>query len=189
MKTFRIAITSLVLSVALIPPVATAQPTARATSKSLPVVSMCLGAGQSGDLSYLSVTSRKPSTIIVACPDGGDDDPQGDTSDTYLSDITWKKWNKKTAVGKGTLNLPVTQCIYTSPADGTPSDVQTMCSTSGDVGNVTVMKKFDARIVLTAPKKFKKNKREFTKVRLTFTNGGPDGKTSAKYVPPRKASE
>ncbi|MDE1047234.1 MAG: hypothetical protein OR995_07295 [Candidatus Nanopelagicales bacterium] len=189
MKHLRIAITSLVLSVVLIPPVATAQPAARATSKALPVVSMCLGAGQHSDLSYLSVTSRKPSTIIVACPDGGDDDPRGGTGDTYLSDITWKKWNKRTAIGKGTLNLTGMQCIYTSPADGTPSEVQTMCESSGEVGNVPVVKTFDAKIVLTAPKKFKKSKWEFTKVGLTFTNGGPDGKTSAKYRPPRKASE
>jgi hypothetical protein len=178
-----------IVSVALIPPAAATQPTSWAKSKALPVVSMCLGAGQGGGLSYLSVTSLKPSTIIVACPEGGDDNPRGSSADTYLSGITWKKWNKKTAIGSGTLNIPVSQCIYTSPADGSPSDVQTMCDTSGEVGNTIVVKTYDANIVLTKPKNFKNSKKTFTKVSLMFPNGGPGGKTSANYLPPRNASE
>lgn len=130
---------ALIVPVALIPPAAATQPTIRATNKSLPVVSMCLGVGQGGGLSYSNVTSLKPSTIIVACPAGGDDNPTGNSADTYLSDITWKKWNNKTAVGSGTLNIPVRKCTYTSPTDGSPSEVQSMCASSGDVGNITVV--------------------------------------------------
>jgi len=107
MKRIQIALMALVVSVALIPPAAAMQPTSWVKSKALPVVSMCLSAGQPwGGLSYLSVTSLKPSTIIVACPEGGDDDPRGGSGDTYLSGITWKKWNKKTTIGSGTLIIP-----------------------------------------------------------------------------------
>lgn len=64
-----------------------------------------------------------------------------------------------------------------------------MCRSSGEVGNYVKVETYDANIVLNKPKKFRKKQRAFTQVVLTFPNGGPDGKTSLTFTPPRKAQE
>ena len=189
MKRLLIGMSALALTVIVAPSAVSAEQSVVVRAKSAPKVAMCVGAGQSGGLSFLSKVATKPPTIIVDCPAGGDDNPIGTTPDTFISGITWSQWGAKRAVGTGTLTVPSSECIYTSPKDGTPDQVKTMCETSGEVGNVITQQTYPAKIVLSKPAKFKKGQETFTKVTLTFPNGGPDGKTSATYTPPRNASE
>lgn len=188
MKLMPVALTVVLSSTLVIPAASASQSSVNAQRQPVPVLAMCLGAGQ-GDAPDLSVVARRPSTVIVDCPDGGDDDPRGSSGDTYVNNITWTRWARQRAVGSGTFNVPTTVCSYTSPVDGTPDEVAAMCESSGDVGNYIKVETYDANIVLSKPKKFRKKQRAFTQVALTFPNGGPDGKTSMTFTPPRKAQE
>lgn len=188
MKLMPIALAVALTSVLVVPPASASQSSVNPQRKPVPVLAMCLGAGK-GDAPDFSVVARRPGTVIVDCPDGFDSDPRGESGDTYVNNITWTKWNRNRAVGTGTFNVPTSVCAYTSPKDGTPDQVAAMCASSGEIGNYTKVETYDANIVLTKPKKFKKKKRTFTQVALTFPNGGPDNKTSLTFTPPRKAQE
>ena len=188
MKLMPIALTVVLASALVVPPASASQSSVNPQRQPLPMLAMCVGAGQ-GDAPAVSTVSRRPSTVIVDCPDGGDDDPRGSSADTYVNNITWTRWARQRAVGSGTFNVPTTVCSYTSPADGTPDEVAAMCASSGDVGNYIKVETYDANIVLSKPKRLKKRQRTFTQVALTFPNGGPDSKTSMTFTPPRKAQE
>lgn len=165
----------------------------------LPKLAMCDGAflsgGPSTNANNIGI-SRRPDFVVVNCPPGGDDSPTGSTSDSYISDITWKVWNRKRATGVGTLNLPMRVCTLSSPADGTPDQVKQMCETGGNVANVTEFKSFDVTFSLTRPRTYsygkgekKRTIRTYTRVNASFPDGGPHGQTSMTFKPPRKATE
>lgn len=154
-----------------------------------PILAVCLGtsanAGSLGTFQNRPVS--RPTAVIVDCPDGGDDDPRGLSSDTILTDLTWTQWGRSGARGTGTLNVPGQQCTYTSPADGTVDEVQSMCSTCGEVCNVAITTPYAVTVRLTKPARFTKQKRTFTTIAVTYTSGGPDGRASDTFTPPRRA--
>ena len=181
-----VALSAALAATLIIPPASASQSSVNPQRQPLPVLAMCVGAGQ-GSAPTVSTVSRRPSTVIVDCPIGGDDDPRESSSDTYVNNITWTRWTRQRAVGSGTLNVPTEVCTFTSPADGTPEEVAAMCASSGEVGNIIEVKTYDANIVLTKPRRLNKRQRTFTQVALTFPNGGPDGKTSMTFTPPRRS--
>jgi hypothetical protein len=158
-----------------------------ATSAS-PVLAVCLGttanAGALGTFQNRPVS--RPPAVIVDCPEGGDDDPRGISADTILTNVTWSQWGRTGARGTGTLNVPGTTCTYTSPANGTPAEVQAMCSTCGEVCNATITTPYAVAIRLLKPVRLGKKQRTFTSIAVTYTNGGPDGKSSDTFTPPRR---
>ena len=160
------------------------------TPAKLPVLAVCLGtsanAGTLGTFTNRPVS--KPAALIVDCPQGGDDDPRGISSDTIMTDITWSKWGRKSASGSGTLNVPGMKCTYTSPQNGTPSEVATMCSTCGEICNVQITTPYPVAVQVSKPVAYKKQK-TFTKIAVTYTTAGPSGKTAQTFTPPRRASE
>lgn len=173
-------------------------PAAPSARKPMPTLAMCAGAfltGGGADANNITI-ERRPDFVVVDCPEGADDDPRSASGDTYIYDITWKRWNRNRAVGTGTLNVPVWTCGVTDD-DGTPaSTVQTMCETGGDVTNYQKMETYPVNFTLAKPRwytsgkgKKKKRVRTFTQVVATFPSGGPDGVTSKTYKPPRRASE
>jgi len=188
------------LTLSLVPSVHAAEGSVVASNRQpVPTLAMCVGAfltgGPSTNANNITM-GKRPSFVVVNCPVGGDDDPRSPTSDTYISDIKWKSWNRKQAKGVGTLNLPRRQCSLTSPQDGTPEQVQQMCQTGGDVTNSTVFDSFDVTFTLSRPRSYthgkgkkKRTDRTFTRVDASFPDGGPHGQTSMTFKPPRKASE
>jgi len=164
--------------------------TAAETPAKLPVLAVCLGtsanAGTLGTFTNRPVS--EPTGLIVDCPQGGDDDPRGISSDTIMTDITWSKWGRKSASGTGTLNVPGMQCTYTSPQNGTPSEVATMCSTCGEICNVQITTPYPVAVQVSKPVAYK-NQKTFTKIAVTYNTAGPGGKTAQTFTPPRRASE
>jgi len=196
-----LALTAAVTLTLTLAPVAHGQePAVQPTNRQpVPKLAMCDGAFLSGGPSTSSNNigiSRRPEFVVVNCPAGGDDDPRGSTSDSYISDITWKSWNRKRATGVGKLNLPMRVCTLSSPADGTPDQVKQMCQTGGDIANTTEFKSFDVTFTLTRPRSYthgkgekKRTIRTYTRVNASFPDGGPHGQTSMTFKPPRKATE
>lgn len=175
------------LSLAFASTAMAADPTVAVQAKAVPKVALCVGAGGTAGIPANPV-AVKPAVIVVDCPAGAGDSPIGTPSYTYLSGMTWTKWSAKGATGSGSLNVPVSECTYTSPKDGTPDEVKTMCDTSGQVGHVTTMQTYPASVVLSRPAKLSGKQQTFTTVVVTFPNGGPNGETSHTYKPARKAT-
>jgi hypothetical protein len=180
-----VAIAALVMGSVSVPAVASEK------KAKVPVLAVCLGtvadAGSLGTFQNRPVA--RPPALIVDCPDGGDDDPRGISSDTVLTGVTWTNWGRKGARGTGTLNVPSMQCGYSSPQDGTPDQVQAMCSTCGEVCNTKITTPYPVSVVVSKPVRLRKKQQTFTTIAVTFTGTGPDGKTSQTYTPPRRASE
>ncbi len=156
-----------------------------------PVLAVCLGtsadAGSLGTFQNRPVS--RPPAAIVDCPSGGDDDPRSQSFDTILTDMTWTQWGRSGARGTGTLNIPSQQCSYTSPADGTADEVQAMCSTCGDVCNVVITTPYAVTVRLSKPTRLNKQKRTFSTIAVTYTSGGPGGRASDTFTPPRRAQD
>jgi hypothetical protein len=134
---------------------------------------MCLVAQPTAD-SPQSTIKRRPSQVVLNCPDGGDDG-LGLSPDTYIDDISWKRWNRRRAAGSGTIHLP---------------------QTGDNEFDVTGVQTFDVTFTLERPRKYthgkgkkKRTIRTFTRVKVAFPDGGPHGQTHMRFNPPRKAVE
>lgn len=175
---------ALILGSAALPAAAAEKPT------KVPVLAVCLGtsanAGTLGTFTNRPVS--KPAALIVDCPQGGDDDPRGISSDTIMTDITWSKWGRKSASATGTLNVPGMQCNYSSPQNGTPDQVTAMCNSCGEICNVQITTPYPVAVQVSKPVAYK-NQKTFTKIAVTYTTAGPSGKTAQTFTPPRRASE
>ena len=79
------------------------------------------------------------------------------------------------------------KCTYTSPQNGTPSEVATMCSTCGEICNVQITTPYPVAVQVSKPVAYKDQK-TFTKIAVTYTTAGPGGKTAQTFTPPRRAS-
>jgi hypothetical protein len=177
-----VAIAALVMGSASVPAVASEK------KAKVPVLAVCLGtvadAGSLGTFQNRPVA--RPPALIVDCPDGGDDDPRGITSDSILTGMTWTNWGRKGARGTGTLNIPGGTCSYTSPQDGTPEEVAAICSSCGENCTVETMNPYPVSVVVSKPVRLRKKQQTFTTIAVTFTGTGPDGKTSQTFTPPRR---
>ena len=173
----------------------TALPAAAAEEKAkTPVLAVCLGtsanAGTLGTFTNRPVS--KPTALIVDCPQGGDDDPRGISSDTIMTDITWSKWGRKSASGTGTLNIASMQCNYTSSnytTYGTSEYIASYCSTCGEVCNSQITTPYPVAVQVSKPVALTKKQKTFTKIAVAYTTAGPGGKTAQTFTPPRRANE
>jgi len=154
------------------------------------VLAVCLGtSANAGSLgTFQNDPDARPSALIVDCPPGADDDPLGLTSDTILTGVTWTRWARAGACGTGTLNVPSLQCSYTSPQDGTPDEVASMCSTCVEVCKTQISTPYPVAVIASKPVRLRNNQRTFTTITVTFTGTSPAGKTSQTFAPPRRAS-
>ncbi len=113
--------------------------TTSATAATKPEVIQCDGKGQ-----------VKPKEIVLACGDGN----------TFVSKITWKKWNKNKATGTGTLSWNT--CLPETCVAG-------------------IVQTYKAKITLDGLASAPGETDVFSEMTLTFTQGGPAMLDSGTY--------